>query len=153
MSHPGMPLSPINSRFLPVPGKARRYYDISTGRTLSRYSVQKTLSRIYGFYDLNDYHAFSRMFSGGLGGLTGMRPTDVSRVRTLIYKYERDHNLPAGTAFRGNASLEFWTKEFLSNTDRSDQKFYENHMLDRFGVRAYTAAYLPGETPKKKRRR
>lgn len=160
MARTGIPVSFTGSRFRSLGEKrGRRYYDTVTGRTISRSSYQKYLTRVYGFHDTADYYAFSRMFPGGLGGLEGLSPRDVSRVRTILLAEEKKQGLPAGTLGQNavpftpgkpmnhNTRLLGWARSFLEGETGHDKKVALNHFLDIAGIRQYTSKYLPGETP------
>lgn len=160
MPRTGIPVSPVRGRFRPLgERRQRRYYDTVTGTTVSRSTYQKYQARIFGFDSTADYYAFSRMFPGGLGGLEGLSPRDVSRVRTILINEEKQQGLPAGTLgmnaqpftpgkpMNHNTRLLGWARSFLEGETGHDKKVALNHFLDLAGIRNYTPSYLPGETP------
>ena len=147
--NPGEPLSFYNNPYVPVPGsKGQRYFNIHSATTVSRSDYLNAHARAFGFEDNGDYLKFSRMFPGGLGGLSGLRIADVKRVKHMFERYERDNHLPRGTATTNNRSLAIWAQGFLEHPQSGKERNrFVNRLLDVVGIPNYTSAFFAGATP------
>ena len=151
-SRPGRPLQFVERRFIPIPGdRARRYYNVDTGATVSRHSYETHLARIYGFRNRDDYYSFSRQFYGGLG-IENVSPRHLSRIRSISREYEKQHHMTPDTYFFRFPERRDSAEAYMHGTSGRRALEGLNHFLDFAGIRTYTPGYLPGDTPGKRRR-
>jgi hypothetical protein len=161
-SLPGEELSPIEIPYQVIAGThGQRYFNVNTGRSISRQGMLNQVAGKYGFRSYNDYLQFSRSL-GGIGGLTNEsrpRPYDISRMYALARKWEKSNGLPVGS-FETQAPFGMKNAMNLyinSKTPGSRDHFLEL-VLDRFRVNGKalrdikTARYQLGETPRRRAR-